>query len=41
MNGDKFPASCVFNIDKAGQNQYVEAHSMKVIVSAFYTNSTI
>ena len=35
------PASLVFNMDEAGQDEYVDTHSMKVIVDASYTKPTI
>lgn len=35
------PASLVFNMDEAGQDEYVDTHSMKVIVDSTYTKSFI
>lgn len=35
------PASLVFNMDEAGQDEYVDTHSMKVIVDSSYTKSFI
>lgn len=33
------PASLVFNMDEAGQDEYVDSHSMVVIVDWSYTKS--
>lgn len=35
------PASLVFNMDEAGQDEYIDTHSMKVIVPITYTSATI
>lgn len=35
------PASLVFNMDEAGQDEYIDTHSMRVIVPYDYTNCTI
>lgn len=35
------PASLLFNMDEAGQDEYIDTHSMKVIVPITYTNSKI
>lgn len=35
------PAPLVFNMDEAGQDEYVDTHSMKVIVDSSYTKSFI
>ncbi len=41
MRVNGVPASLVFNMDEAGQDDYVDTHSMKVIVDASYTKSFI
>lgn len=35
------PTSLVFDIDETGQDEYVDTHSMKVIVDSSYTKSFI
>lgn len=41
QNVDGVPASLVFNMDEAGQDEYVDTHAMKVIVPSSYTHPTI
>lgn len=38
---DGVPASLVFNMDEAGQDEYVDTHAMKVIVPSTYTHPSI
>lgn len=35
------PASLVFNMDEAGQDEYIDTHSMRVVVPFSYTNCSI
>ena len=41
MHVNGVPASLVFNMDEAGQDEYVGTHSMKVIVNSSYKGTTI